>query len=72
MADLDSLLEKALAESHVRSPSGAIVVALHCKLLEEGFECVAIGDEVSSRLLNVHNVTNLLVFLVELWRRKDH
>lgn len=53
MADLDSLLEKALAESHVRSPSGAIVVALHCKLLEEGFECVAIGDEVSRRLLNV-------------------
>ena len=45
---LDSLLEKALAESEIRSACDVITVALHAKLLAEGFECVALGDEVST------------------------
>ena len=51
MASLDSLLETALAESEVRSASDAVTVALHSKLLSEGFECVALGDEVSKTLI---------------------
>ena len=48
MADsLDALLEQSLAGSHVSSAGDALVVALHSKLLSEGFECVALGDEVS-------------------------
>ena len=44
---LDSLLERSLAGSNVSSTSDALVVGLHSKLLSEGFECVALGDEVS-------------------------
>ena len=43
---LDSILEKALSDSSVRSAQDALVVALHACLLSGGFVCVALGDEV--------------------------
>lgn len=45
-ASLDSLLERALADSGASSPEDAIIVALHASLLSAGFVCVALGDEV--------------------------
>ena len=43
---LDSLLERALADSGGTSPQESIVIALHSSLLSAGFVCVAVGDEV--------------------------
>ena len=43
---LDSLLERALAESDVASPRDAVLIALHSSLLSVGFVCVATGDKV--------------------------
>lgn len=44
---LDSLLEGALAGSGATSPQDAVVLALHSSLLAAGYECTAVGDEVS-------------------------
>ena len=46
-ATVDSILEKALEGSHVHNGPDAIVIALHASFLSEGYNCIAIGDEVS-------------------------
>ncbi len=44
---LDSVLERALADSNASSSQDAVIVALHSNLLSAGFVCVAVGDEVT-------------------------
>ena len=51
---LDSVLERALAESGAVSPQDAILVALHATLLSTGFVCVAIGDQVCSPYIQLY------------------
>ena len=43
---VDSMLEKALEGSNAEGKSDAVVVALHASLLAEGFQLIAVEDEV--------------------------
>ena len=45
---LDSLLEAALAGSRPSSAQDMLMLAVHASLLSSGYECIAIGDEVSA------------------------
>ena len=58
---VDSMLEKALEGSNAEGKSDAIVVALHASLLAEGFQLIAVGDEVINCIYIPANVYTLPV-----------
>lgn len=43
---VDTIYERALEESQVKSANDAIVLALHASLLAEEFDCIATREEV--------------------------
>ena len=48
---LDLLLEAALASSRPSSAQDMLMLAVHASLLSSGYQCIAIGDEVSIQVV---------------------